>query len=131
MWDADAIVGFLTKAPTSISFVVAGFAAMIWASLPSNTAIQGVNIALEDPGRTAVLVAGGVAIASGIVFGGIAAVALSRSQNQVQQLPVEGITINPTVPRLNPPPHAQLMLSGEVTPKTSGITVGFCGSADG
>lgn len=129
MW-WDAVVGFLTKAPISISLVVSGFAATIWASLRSSAAISGVNIGLESPGRIVVLVFGGVAITAGIACGGATAVALFRgqnqgqSQNQGQQLPVEGITLDPGAPpRVNPPPHAQYQLSGEVTPKTSGITV--------
>jgi hypothetical protein len=115
----DAVFRFLEKSQTSISLVVLGLAATIWASLRSNTVFHGVDIGLDSPGRYFVLAAGPVLIGFGILFG-LIGVGLFRSRTE--RLPVKKIDINADR-RTNPPPHAQHWLSGEVTPKRSGITV--------
>lgn len=86
--------------------MVLGFVATVWASLRSNTAIRGVDIGLDSPGRYFVLALGVVVIGFGIPFG-LISVGLFRSRTEGQRLPVEKININGDVSV----PSRHLMLS--------------------
>jgi len=101
--------------------VVAGLVVTIWACLRSNTVIQGVEIGLESPFRYVVLAVGLVVVAFGILLG-LISVGVVFSGTKAPQIPATKIAIG-SVQRTDQPPHARYMVSGDVEPKQSGITV--------
>jgi len=118
-----AVARFLLKSPVSISLVALGLLAFIWAALPSSAVIAGARIGLDGCWRYGVAALGLVLIGFGILLAlfGVGLIGSRTEQADLMRVPVEKIGMEGPQTTLQPSPRATV--SGEVTPKESGVNV--------